>query len=86
MKHEQKTYFICAFYNLTDNTINMIIGMMGEPFYSSDMSTEELYESIGAFWVGHEISHAFDSKGSQFDGIIAFKDKHFIGPNIDCVR
>ena len=22
MKHEQKTYFICAFYNLTDNTIS----------------------------------------------------------------
>ena len=56
-----------AFYDFSSNTINMIIGMMGEPFYSSDMSTEELYASIGAFWVGHEISHAFDSNGSQFD-------------------
>ena len=56
-----------AFYSPTDNTINMIIGMMGEPFYSSDMSTEELYASIGAFWVGHEVSHAFDSNGAQFD-------------------
>ena len=56
-----------AFYSPASNTINMIIGMMGEPFYSSDMSTEELYASIGAFWVGHEISHAFDSNGSQFD-------------------
>ena len=56
-----------AFYNPSDNTINMIIGMMGEPFYSSDISTEDLYASIGAFWVGHEISHAFDSGGAQFD-------------------
>ncbi len=56
-----------AFYDQGDNTVNMIIGMMGEPFFSSDMSTEELYASIGAFWVGHEISHAFDSGGAQFD-------------------
>ena len=56
-----------AFYDPSVNTINMIIGMMGEPFYSGDMSTEELYASIGAFWVGHEISHAFDSNGAQFD-------------------
>ncbi len=63
-----------AFYSFTENTINMIIGMMGEPFYSSDMSVEELYASIGAFWVGHEISHAFDNGGSQFDANGEFKD------------
>ncbi len=56
-----------AYYDPSENTINMVIGMMGEPFYSSDMSTEELYASIGAFWVGHEVSHAFDSSGAQFD-------------------
>ncbi len=63
-----------AFYSPTENTINMIIGMMGEPFYSSDMSTEELYASIGAFWVGHEVSHAFDSGGAQFDAEGYFRD------------
>ena len=63
-----------AFYSPQDNTINMIIGMMGEPFYSSDMSTEELYASIGAFWVGHEISHAFDSNGAQFDAEGRYRD------------
>ena len=63
-----------AFYNSSDNTINMLIGMMGEPFYSDKMSTEELYASIGAFWVGHEISHAFDSKGSQFDAEGKYRD------------
>lgn len=63
-----------AFYNPSDNSINMIIGMMGEPFYSSDMSVEELYASIGAFWVGHEISHAFDSNGAQFDAEGYYRD------------
>ncbi|MCR5556288.1 MAG: M13 family metallopeptidase [Butyrivibrio sp.] len=63
-----------AFYSPTENTINMIIGMMGEPFYSSDMSIEELYASIGAFWVGHEVSHAFDSNGSQFDAEGVYRD------------
>ncbi|SFC47671.1 M13-type metalloendopeptidase [Butyrivibrio sp. YAB3001] len=63
-----------AYYSPSDNTINMIIGMMGEPFYSSDMSIEELYASIGAFWVGHEISHAFDSNGSQFDAEGVYRD------------
>ncbi|OQA18209.1 MAG: Neutral endopeptidase [Firmicutes bacterium ADurb.Bin354] len=63
-----------AFYNPSDNSINMIIGMMGEPFYSSDMSVEELYASIGAFWVGHEISHAFDNSGAQFDAEGQYRD------------
>ncbi len=56
-----------AYYSPSDNSINMICGMMGEPFYSSDMSIEDLYASLGAFWVGHEVSHGFDSNGSQFD-------------------
>ncbi len=56
-----------AFYNPSDNSINLIVGMMGEPFYSSDMPIEELYASLGAFWVGHEVSHAFDSNGCQYD-------------------
>ena len=63
-----------AFYSPDQNTINMIIGMMGEPFYASDMSIEDLYASIGAFWVGHEISHAFDSKGAMFDADGVYRD------------
>ena len=56
-----------AYYDPSDNSINMILGMMGEPFYYSDMPVEELYASVGAFWVGHEVSHAFDSNGAQYD-------------------
>lgn len=56
-----------AFYSPQENSINLCIGMMGEPFYSEDMSTEDLYASLAAFWVGHEVSHAFDSNGAQID-------------------
>ena len=63
-----------AFYSSSDNSINMLLGMMGEPYYSSDMSVEELYASIAAYWVGHEISHAFDNNGAQFDANGVYKD------------
>ena len=63
-----------AFYDPTANTVNMIIGMMGDPFFSDDMSIEELYASIGAFWVGHEVSHAFDSNGALFDADGVYRD------------
>ncbi len=56
-----------AFYSVSDNSINILFGMMGEPFYKRNMPKEEIYASLGAFWIGHEISHAFDAYGSQFD-------------------
>ena len=56
-----------AAYDPSSNTINMVVGMMGPPFFYEDMPVEELYASMAAFWVGHEISHAFDSLGSQYD-------------------
>ncbi len=56
-----------AYYSPANNAICMPIGMMGKPFFSEDMSKEELYASIAAFWLGHEISHSFDSNGSQYD-------------------
>ena len=34
--------------------------------YNSQMSDEEVYAKLGCI-IGHEISHAFDSSGSQFD-------------------
>ena len=55
-----------AFYEPDRNMVTLFIGMMGEPFYSPDMSTEEVYATIGTA-MGHEISHAFDNNGSQFD-------------------
>lgn len=56
-----------AMYSSTDNSITMFLGMMGAPFYNENMSIEELYASVCGFWIGHEVSHAFDSNGSLFD-------------------
>ena len=55
-----------AFYNKQDNSINIILGILDDAFYNEDMSREELLGGIGTV-IGHEISHAFDEKGSQFD-------------------
>ena len=55
-----------AFYDAGNNSINILLGMLGGEFYQDDMSEEELYSGIGMV-IGHEISHAFDPTGSQFD-------------------
>ena len=55
-----------AYYNPSDNSINIIRGILGGVFYYEGMSEEELYAGIGCV-IGHEISHAFDSSGAQFD-------------------
>ena len=55
-----------AFYDPRNNSINILLGILGGEFYQDDMSEEELYSGIGMI-IGHEISHAFDPTGSQFD-------------------
>ena len=55
-----------AFYSPTNNSINVMLGILGDDFYRDDMSKEELYASIGTI-IGHEISHAFDPSGAHFD-------------------
>ena len=55
-----------AYYTPTDNSVNIILGLLGEPFYYEGISDEELYGGIGMV-IGHEISHAFDTNGAQFD-------------------
>ncbi len=56
-----------AYYDLTNNAINILPGMIGDIFYSSEMPKEEVYGKMGAA-IGHEISHAFDALGSSYDG------------------
>ena len=55
-----------AFYNPQDNSINILLGILNEPFWHEGMSVEEMLGGIGAI-IGHEISHAFDPTGAKFD-------------------
>ncbi|NLG04839.1 MAG: M13 family metallopeptidase, partial [Clostridia bacterium] len=55
-----------AFYNPMNNSINIMLGILGGAFYDENMSDEEMYGAIGVV-IGHEISHAFDTTGAQFD-------------------
>ena len=43
-----------------------MVGILNPPFYVPGMADEELYGGIGAV-IGHEITHAFDTNGAQFD-------------------
>ena len=66
-------YEVNSYYSFTDNSINIIPGICGGVFYNENMTKEEIYGGIGAV-IGHEISHAFDSRGGQFDASGALAD------------
>ncbi len=55
-----------AFYNPSDNSINILAGILNGVIYQSDFSYEQKMGIIGVI-IGHEISHAFDPAGSQYD-------------------
>ncbi|MBR6486672.1 MAG: M13 family metallopeptidase, partial [Lachnospiraceae bacterium] len=62
-----------AFYSQQKNSINIIAGFMCDATYSSDMTIEEKYGALGSV-IGHEISHAFDTNGAQYDADGNVKD------------
>ena len=55
-----------AFYDPSQNRITLCGGILGGDLYNVNMSKEELYANVGDT-IAHEISHAFDTTGSQFD-------------------
>ena len=62
---DSPTEFNC-FYDPADNTVTILGAFAHGDIYNSQMSDEELYARIGMV-IGHEISHAFDSTGAQYD-------------------
>lgn len=55
-----------AFYVAQYNSINFPAAFMQDPVYNINNSYEEKLGAVG-FVIGHEMSHAFDSNGSQYD-------------------
>ena len=62
-----------AQYGKSTNSINIYAGILNDDFYQDDIPRKELLAGIGAV-IAHEISHAFDTEGSQFDETGAFSD------------
>lgn len=59
-------HLVNACYSPTSNDITFPAAILQKPFYSIDQSRAENFGGIGAV-IGHEISHAFDNNGAQFD-------------------
>ncbi len=59
-------HMVNAYYSPDSNTIVFPAAILQAPFYSLDQSSSQNYGGIGAV-IAHEISHAFDNNGAQFD-------------------
>ena len=55
-----------AYYNPQMNDINFPAGILQPPFYDQKMADVVNYGDAGGI-VGHELTHAFDDEGRQFD-------------------
>ena len=61
-----KVQQVNAFYDPSQNSITICGGILGGALYNAEMSREELFANVGDT-LAHEISHAFDTTGCQFD-------------------
>ena len=59
-------HMVDACYNPSANDITFPAAILQKPFYSLHQSASENLGGIGAV-IGHEISHAFDNNGANFD-------------------
>ncbi len=55
-----------AYYDPTQNNINFPAGILQPPFYSNTAGDAVNYGAVGHV-IGHELTHAFDDEGRQFD-------------------
>ncbi|WP_297429857.1 M13 family metallopeptidase [Clostridium sp.] len=55
-----------AYYNALNNEIVFPAGILQPPFYDKNANKEKNLGGIGVV-IGHELTHAFDNTGAQFD-------------------
>ncbi len=55
-----------AYYDPQENDINFPAGILQPPFWDNKMDDAVNYGAIGAV-IGHELTHAFDDEGRQYD-------------------
>ncbi len=60
------TTVVNAYYSVLENSITILAGILNGSLYDPEASLEEKMAGIGMI-IGHEITHAFDSVGFQFD-------------------
>ncbi len=65
-KWEMGAATVNAYYSPSKNIIVFPAAILQAPFYSLEQSSSANYGGIGAV-IAHEISHAFDNNGAQFD-------------------
>lgn len=56
-----------AYYNPSKNEFNLLAGILQPPYFNPHANSAVNYGAIGAI-IGHEMTHAFDDEGAQFDG------------------
>jgi len=62
-----------AYYHPLLNEVVFPAGILQPPFFYADADDAVNYGAIGAV-IGHEITHGFDDRGSQFDATGALRD------------
>jgi putative endopeptidase len=62
-----------AFYLPSRNEVIVPAGLLQPPFFSADQDDAANLGGLGAV-LGHEITHAFDDEGSQYDAVGALDD------------
>lgn len=55
-----------AYYDPSNNSISLLAGILQAPFYDKNATAEENLGGIGMV-IAHEITHAFDTSGAQYD-------------------
>lgn len=60
------SFDVNAYYDPLSNSMHFPTGYLQAPFFSEKQSLAENYGALGSV-IGHEITHAFDSNGANFD-------------------